>query len=126
MSCEFKLHWKSKLSLSNNNEKPGKSYRFLSEYIRLFLKWGSAVSVLKIRLVCLNIGPCSQTAAFWSWVFKLSPFEWIKEQIRMTNNSNASVLSFEISLLLFSVYGCLFNCIYQMDNFSYCQENNWL
>ena len=36
----------------------------------------------------------------------------------MANNSKASVLSFKTSIQFFSIYGCLFNCIYQMDNLS--------
>ena len=82
------------------------------------------MSAFKIRYVCLSIGPCSQMAGFKNCtVFKLSPFELNKEQITMSYNSKASVLSIKISLQIFSVYGCLLNCIYQMDNFSFCQEN---
>ena len=44
----------------------------------------------------------------------------------MSNNSKASVLSFKIFLQIFSVYGCLFNCIYQIDNFFFCQANRVL
>ena len=46
-----------------------------------------------------------------------------KEQIGMSNNPKASVLSLKISLQIFSVYGYL-NCIYQMDIFSFCQERH--
>ena len=42
----------------------------------------------------------------------------------MSNISKASVFPIKISLQIFSVYGCLFNCIDQLDNFSFCQENH--
>ena len=43
----------------------------------------------------------------------------------MSNNSKASVLSIKNSLQIFSVYGCSYNCIYQMDHFgTFCQENH--
>ena len=42
----------------------------------------------------------------------------------MSSNFKASVLSIKISLQIFSAYGCLFNCIYQLDNFSFCQKNH--
>ena len=42
----------------------------------------------------------------------------------MSDNSKASLLSIKIYLRIFSAYCCLFNCIYQMDNFSFCQENH--
>ena len=44
----------------------------------------------------------------------------------MSSISKASVLSIKISLQIFSAYGYLFNCIYQLDNFSFYQENKGL
>ena len=42
----------------------------------------------------------------------------------MSNNSEGCVLSFKISLQIFSVLGScsFFHCIYQMNNFSFCQD----
>ena len=39
--------------------------------------------------------------------------------------SKASALSFKISLQICSVYGCLFNCNYQLDNFFFLSRESY-